>query len=282
MLAVQAASEAEHLRCSRTWSDYQRMYQYFDGFLAAWGDVARASWATCTPEVVLVFLRTRVLAEVTARDGGPACPGTIESLASALSMVLQYHGRQVAWDETAGTGNPVQSLLVRNFLGAYRRERLAAGQQPHSAVPLSEAKFGDLIAALDAEIDAVDHSRWDAALKLLQLERGRRRGSQCCGPPGAAGLMCCAPSGRGCTAIRVASSPLITGPRPDGGGELPPLLLLCPTASKTAPHAPARDSRDPAHLWTAPTPPAPSPDCGATTALCSPRGCLPRGLSSGR
>ena len=79
----------------------------------------------------------------------------------------------------------------------------------------------------------MDHSRWDAALKLLQLERDAvgvtvlwatwRRGSD---------VMRAQWEGL----YRDHSGELASDywSAADGGGELPPLLLLCPTASKTA------------------------------------------------
>lgn len=176
------ADERKYLRSARTVSNIDRAHAEFSNFLIPWRTHPSGHWATCTPEVVLYYLRT-VLSQRTGRSGGELSAATLRQQVSNLSSCFIKLGREQPWDELAGCGNPVASSLVRNHVEMAERRQHAAGQRECSAVPVPIDAVTTLLRHLDgAEAAAVaQHNRLeqlrcarDAAMIALLWHSSRR------------------------------------------------------------------------------------------------------------
>lgn len=150
-LSAQAECEAEHLRAARTWQGYQRAAKDFAEFLQFWAD-PDATWESCTPAVVLVYINNVLLVKHRGRDGGLMSPSYLETLLSHLKRVFELLGRDQPWSHQTRSGNPVHSDLISNKKQTYATEYQKRGGCETSAVPLQHSRLTDMLDQFDEQL----------------------------------------------------------------------------------------------------------------------------------
>lgn len=142
-------SEAkQYLRGSRTQTNISRANGQFEHFLRRFKGHAAATWHSCSPELVLTYLRTEVASRC-GRSGGDLAASTLRQHVSNLSMCFGRRGLTKPWDEVTSQGNPVLSQLVRDHVEVIERRQHLSGQRERSAPPVPADLVRQLLGYLD-------------------------------------------------------------------------------------------------------------------------------------
>lgn len=151
------------------------------------GDVG-LSWQTMTPHALVAFLEGHWLpahgTDVVLEDGSMGCAAsTLMGFVSHLKTCFEQIGRRCPWGTAAASHcNPADSLEVRAYCGAYRRQYARAGHEAVAARPWGRDKVTQLLASIDATAKGTPMERVlatrDQALVCFMAETGKR-GKDC-------------------------------------------------------------------------------------------------------
>ncbi len=72
---------------------------------------------------------------------------SLSNARSALAGVFNQQGRSGPWSDTDGSGNPCDSVHVKQYLAGYRNKQTAAGYAERAAVPYSEDELRQAMTA---------------------------------------------------------------------------------------------------------------------------------------
>lgn len=187
LAAERARFVAEEQTCSRgvrTLANYQRANTRFSTFLQRLYGDSDTGWQQCRPDHVSLFLHSDLLPTLIGRTGDGVASSTVQGWMSSLGQCFELRGRDCAWCDTTGIGNPVQSRHVRTALRCYQQRQARAGQRPRSAVPMTVSSLTHLVRGMDSAIRsaALSHAGDQAHLLLrdlthmLYMWNGARRG----------------------------------------------------------------------------------------------------------
>ncbi len=167
-----AHSVADVIRLSvsdATLARRNNIFGEFEKFLSAYG----VSVMDVNPMDVLLFLDSEYQHEHTGTrlpDGSHvSAPQSLCNARSALAGVFSQQGRSGPWSDTDGSGNPCDSVYVKQYLTGYRNKQTAAGYAEKAAVPYSE---DELRQALTAVWQAACQYKWGSLQQCCLLRQG--------------------------------------------------------------------------------------------------------------
>ena len=137
-----------HALAESTWAKQQAAALELSGWLAEYGEGGDIS--TCTPEDILIYIMEHWLQahKGRKRSDGLCGPAALKSTLSSLSGFFLRLGREGRYDGASGGGNPCDSVWMEDFRKAFERVSMVAGYVEHSAVPLTEATYRQLVSYL--------------------------------------------------------------------------------------------------------------------------------------
>jgi hypothetical protein len=144
VLSELAEKESQFLRCASTLQRYHNAAQEFTNVLEGWP----ATWETCSPADVLVYVQRHLLPNRQPRKGSMLAASTVEGLLSSLSRAFEQRGHGADWDHPAGgRGNPLRSNLILQFKETYASECQTKGIIATSALPVSPGQLSNILAS---------------------------------------------------------------------------------------------------------------------------------------